>query len=193
MIRSWNKQERTSFLTDRLHNLCMWSSLPAIYSCLPSTTYSLPQAETGFKTRLRKSLETMMLCGVHAATEGQAGVCSPATAGGPGWCTWPVLPPKAIRMFMVCAAAWSPMLVPVSHTATGGHAEICGAHWHQRPGECPWSILSPDTTWKSTICAPDDCEGRGASSVVVSMTEDSQLRRRVMDGFCDNPHSTSQK
>lgn len=69
-------------------------------------------------------------------------------------------------------------------TATGDLAEVCGL-----------SVLSPETMLKSMIHVLNDYKGEGSHVAVVSMTADTQLRNRDIEGFCDDPylHPTHQR
>lgn len=45
------------------------------------------------------------------------------------------------------------------------------------------------TMSKVMICAFTDCKRQGNAFVIVLMTEDSQLRKRGIEDFCDNLYS----
>lgn len=107
-----------------------------------------------------------------------------------GSCGWghPVLSSEAILMSVLCAATEGPclglqsvlvhesLLVSVAHAVTRGHAEVYGTCWHGRTGGCQGSVLLPDTMWSQWSVLLLTVQDKEASSAVVLMTADSQLR-----------------
>lgn len=62
----------------------------------------------------------------------------------------------------------------VVFAATEGHDEVRGPSSHWQPYGSPWSML------------PLPVLGKEATLAVVSMTPDSEVRRRDVKGFCNN-------
>lgn len=63
---------------------------------------------------------------------------------------WPVLPPKAMQMSVVCEP--EAILMSMDHAAAGDHIGIWSV-LPQRPCGCPPSVLPPETTLRSVACA----------------------------------------
>lgn len=94
------------------------------------------------------------------------------------------------------------------HAAAKGH-DVGGLHCYLRPyrclwsrqtsrvlpepmvllqlGPCSWSVVSPEPAWRPMAHAPLILKSMEAAFAVISMTTDSQLRRRDMEGFY-NPY-----
>jgi hypothetical protein len=145
------------------------------------------------------------------ATWGHPDICGPCFLQGPclglwssySWSLWwPVLPPRAVWMSIVCGAAWSHVGVcgPCCHwdlwwclsrAVAESHADVCGLYGHRRPCWGQWCMLMPGTIQmhvvlpKATIHAPSVCKGQ--DSYVCSDIDDcsSPLRKKDTEGFCD--------
>lgn len=70
---------------------------------------------------------------------------------------------RAVLMSMVC-------------TTTGDHAEVCGPCQYWRPCGYLWFMF--------LLTA----KGKEGTFAMVLMTTHSQLRKKDMEGFCDNPY-----
>lgn len=58
-------------------------------------------------------------------------------------------------------------------------------------GLCSWLVLSPENTWKPMICAPANYKEQESYSGSDLISADLQLKKRDMEGFCDNPYPPS--
>lgn len=77
----------------------------------------------------------------------------------------------------------------MTHIAGRHHVKVHGTHADARDqGGCLWFMLWPDSMWKFMLLLTIK---KGASSVVVSMSADSQLRKRGIESFCDNSLTTT--
>lgn len=79
----------------------------------------------------------------------------------------PCYHPEAMWLSMICAGS-------EIQAGDRSYAEVHGLCCHQRPCACQWSMLSPAVM------------GKEASFAVELMAEDSKLRTRGIDDFCDN-------
>ena len=75
----------------------------------------------------------------------------------------------------------------MTFTITRDHAEVINKHGGQRQCGCQWFVLLPETMWKFIISASTDGK---TTFAVKSVKEDSQLRKRGTEGFCENPYSS---
>lgn len=137
-----------------------------------------------------------------------ADVCGPCYHQEPCVCPWSVLLPET------CWCPWARLplrllpwtiLVSVACVATEAVlmslacASIDGLYYNQRPYWGPWhmltleitymspSLLWPETRYKFMIYVLADYKGQRSYVCIVSMTTDSQLKKRYKEGFCDNP------
>lgn len=119
---------------------------------------------------------------------------------------WTRAATKGHVMSVVWAVAWShvDVLMSTGHAATGWWAidmsglpslwRSCWCPWsgslwgpcldprsYYSQGLCPWSALSSETTWKPKLAV----KRKEATFAVTSMTADTQLRNRDIEGFCD--------
>lgn len=83
----------------------------------------------------------------------------------------PCYHPEAMWMSMICAGS-------EIQAGDRSYVEVHGLCCHQRPCACQWSMLSPAVM------------GKEASFAVELMAEDSKLRTRGIDNFCDFPSSS---
>lgn len=75
------------------------------------------------------------------------------------WCPGPVLPQGTMLRSVTCAK-------------TGDHVDVCGLRCRQKPCEVCDSCTR-------------DCKGQETTFAMVSVTADSQPRKRDREGFCD--------
>lgn len=73
------------------------------------------------------------------------------------------------------------MLRTVVHADAGDRVDVHGLSCHQKPRGSPRSMLLLTVKVKE------------ATSAIVLLTTDSQLRKRVIEGFCDNFNLPSSK
>lgn len=114
------------------------------------------------------------------------------------WCLWSKSPPTVMRMSVAWVAAWN-------HLDTH---ELCCCqvpYWSERPMLPPEAMMMSGPTvllqqgtvsvaWAAVTrnqVKAHDCEEQGDYFAVISMTADTQLRGRTMEGFCDKPCPTN--
>lgn len=109
----------------------------------------------------------------------------------PGRCLWSLLPPEAMLMSVICAPleghvdvcglSLRDVMMVMACAVAEGNVDVCGLCYHQKTCGSPWSVLPLTVMFRKT------------SSAVVLMTADSQLRKRDIEGFCDDPQPHQKK
>lgn len=88
------------------------------------------------------------------------------------WCQWTMSPLRFLWMSIVWDVSEG-LLCVCGLIAAGSH--VCGLYCHRKPCGSPWSVF------------PLTVKSNKVNSVVISLTADVLLRKKEMEGFCDNP------
>lgn len=113
----------------------------------------------------------------------------------PGGCLWSVLWPETMFISLEWAATRAHIGVHEACCSEGHVAcdviglcaakcshDVCGPHCRKGSCWCLWSILWPEMMLRSST----DCKNKKATFTVVSMIEESHLRKRNIEVFCEN-------
>lgn len=149
------------------------------------------------------SPEAMLMTVAYAATKGHDTVHGLSCSHGLCWCSWSFLPAEATKRCMVCAAEGCVDIQMCMVCAPSrGHVDVHGLCYHRRLCWCLWFVLLPETMLMSMVLAeglvdvrgprcqqklcgspwsllPLTLKGKQASFVVVSVTTDSQLKKKI--------------
>lgn len=105
-------------------------------------------------------------------------VCGPCYHWRPCGGPWSMLPLEIILMSLAC-------------TAPEDHDSSCGPCCHKGTCWWSWSMLSQKAMWTFIICIPANYNEQGSFFAVVLITAESHLRKRDIEGFCDNHYTYS--
>ena len=115
---------------------------------------------------------------------------------------WSLIPMRALAIILCPRLCWSPRFMWMDicgPTAEGSNVDVTGlrlspgyaeghaTYWCRRPCDCSGSCLHKSHTRPWSVLQLT-VKGKEATFAVVLITTDSQLRKRDLKGFCNNPY-----